>query len=265
MLAEQRQGYILELVRRDGAVRVSDLVRDLGVSDMTIRRDLGVLAASGLVQKVHGGATLVADSASYEPSFTAKSTLEQQEKRWIARAAAELVVPGTAIAMSAGTTTHAVAGELLDVPGLTVVTNSVHIADLLYQHGRSDQTVLLTGGLRTPSDAYVGPLAVNALISIHVDLVFMGVHGMTLETGFTTPNMLEAETDRALVDAGRRLVVCADHTKWGVVGISSFARIDEADTLITDSALDPAAAAVLEETVGELVLTGHDSLDRTTV
>ena len=265
MLAEQRQGHILELIWRNGAVRVADLVEDLGVSDMTMRRDRGVLAAAGLIQKVHGGATLVADSATYEPSFAAKSTLQQKEKRAIAAAAAELVEPGAAIAMSAGTTTYAVAGELLNVPGITVVTNSVQIADLLYQHGRSDQTVLLTGGVRTPSDAYVGPLAVHALATIHVDLVFMGVHGMTLETGFTTPNMLEAETDRALVDAGRHLVVVADHTKWGVVGISSIARLDEADTVITDSALDPAAAAVLEDTVRELVLTGSPVEDRTTV
>lgn len=263
MLAEQRQGHILELIRRDGAVRVAELVRNLGVSDMTIRRDLGVLSDAGLVQKVHGGATLVADSASYEPSFTAKSTLERVAKREIAAEAARLVEPGTAIGMSAGTTTHAVAGELLDVPGLTVVTNSVHIADLLYQHGRSDQTILLTGGTRTPSDAYVGPLAVNALASIHVDLVFMGVHGMTVETGFTTPNMLEAETDRALVDAGRRLVVVADHTKWGVVGISSIARLDEADTLITDGGLDAGAVAALREAVGDLVLTSSERRDRT--
>lgn len=263
MLAEQRQAHILELIRREGAVRVADLVRNLGVSDMTIRRDLGVLADEGHVQKVHGGATLVAESASYEPSFRAKSTLEQDAKREIAMAAALLVEPGTAIGMSAGTTTYAVAGELLDVPGLTVVTNSVHIADLLYLHGRSDQTILLTGGSRTPSDAYVGPLAVNALASIHVDLVFMGVHGMTVETGFTTPNMAEAETDRALVDAGRQLVVVADHTKWGVVGISSIARLDEADTLITDRGLEAAALLALGEAVGELIITDETPQDRT--
>jgi len=262
MLAEQRQSHILELIRRDGAVRVADLVQSLGVSDMTIRRDLGVLADAGLVQKVHGGATLAADSSAFEPSFTAKSTLQRAEKREIARAAAKLVEPGGAIGMSAGTTTYAIAAELLDVPGITVVTNSVHIADLMYQHGRSDQTILLTGGVRTPSDAYVGPFAVTALNSVHVDLVFLGVHGMTTETGFTTPNLLEAETNRALVDTGRRLVVVADHTKWGVVGISSMARLDEADVLITDIGLPDEATAALRESVRELVITS--TRDRTT-
>lgn len=263
MLAEQRQSHILELIRRDGAVRVSELVRNLGVSDMTIRRDLGVLADAGLVQKVHGGATLAADSSAFEPSFTAKSTLQRAEKREIAQAAAALVEPGTAIGMSAGTTTHALAAELLDVPGLTLVTNSVHIADLFHQHGRSDQNILLTGGVRTPSDAFVGPFAVNALRSIHVDLVFLGVHGMTIETGFTTPNLLEAETNRALVDSGRRLVVVADHTKWGVVGISSIARLDEANVLVTDNELDADAISALHDSVGELILTSSSPENRT--
>ena len=82
----------------------------------------------------------------------------------------------------------------------------------------------------------------------------MGVHGMEPRSGFTTPNMLEAETDRALIEAGRRLVVVADHSKWGVVGISSIARFDEADVLITDGRLEPEARAILGEAVRELVV-----------
>lgn len=254
MLAEQRQAHIVGLIHRDGAVRVSELVRDLGVSDMTIRRDLGVLAEAGLIEKVHGGATLVADSAAFEPSFAAKTALQQAEKQTIAAAASRLVEPGTAVAMSAGSTTHAVARELVNVPELTVVTNSIHIADVLYTNGRSDQTVVLTGGVRTPSDALVGPVAVRALATIHVDLVFMGVHGMTPETGFTTPNMLEAETDRALIASGRRLAVVSDHSKWGVIGICSIARLEDADLLISDDRLDAEAITALEDAVGEVII-----------
>ena len=144
--------------------------------------------------------------------------------------------------------------RLVDIPGLTVVTNSVPVADVLYAAGRSDQTIILTGGFRTPSDALVGPFAVAALRTIHLDLVFMGVHGMDLRSGFTTPNVLEADTDRALIAAGRRLVVVADSSKWGVIGISSIARLDEADTLVTDDGLDTDARAVAEEAVRELVI-----------
>lgn len=254
MLAPQRRDFILARLRASGGVRVSELVRQLGVSDMTVRRDLDALAAQGLVHKVHGGATPTAPSSTDEPGFAAKSALERAEKHAIAAAAASLVPPGSAVGLSAGTTVWAFARELLDVPGLTVVTNSVQVAELLHTAGRADQTVVLTGGLRTPSDALVGPVAVTALQSLNLDIVFMGVHGMDNRSGFTTPNLLEADTDRALIAAGRRLVVLADHTKWGVVGISTIARLDEADVLVTDSGLDTEAQRQLAEHVGQLVV-----------
>jgi DeoR/GlpR family transcriptional regulator of sugar metabolism len=256
MLARQRQALILERVRETGAVRVADLARDLGVSDMTVRRDLEILHEHGLLEKVHGGATVLSGLASYEPGFVAKSTLQQIEKAAIAAAAADLVEPGMAIGISAGTTTHALAARVADVPGVTIVTNSIRVADVLHRSGRRDQTVILTGGSRTPSDALVGSFAVGQLRSVHLDQVFMGVHGMDAKAGFTCPNLLEAETDRALIDAGRRLVVLADHTKWGVIGIASIGTLDQADVLISDHELDPAARALLAEMVGELILVG---------
>ena len=228
--------YILERVRADGGVRVADLVRELGVSDMTIRRDLELLHEQGLLEKVHGGATTRARPAPCSsPASAPRRRSQQDAKELIAdAAAAPWSSLGQAIAISAGTTTYAVARRLLDVPRLTVVTNSVPVADVLYHGGRSDQTVILTGGVRTPSDALAGPFAVAALRTVNVDLVLMGVHGMDPRAGFTTPNMLEAETDRALVEAGRRLVVVADHTKWGVIGVSTIARLAQADLLISD-------------------------------
>jgi DeoR/GlpR family transcriptional regulator of sugar metabolism len=256
MLARQRQALILDRVRETGAVRVADLARDLGVSDMTVRRDLEILHEHGLLEKVHGGATVLSGFASYEPGFVAKSTLQEAEKAAIAAAAAELVEPGMAIGISAGTTTHALAARVAEVPGVTIVTNSIRVADVLHRSGRRDQTVILTGGSRTPSDALVGSFAVGQLRSVHLDQVFMGVHGMDAKAGFTCPNLMEAETDRALIDAGRRLVVLADHTKWGVVGIASIGTLDQADVLISDQGLDPAARALLAETVGELILVG---------
>ena len=254
MLARQRQALILERVREEGAVRVADLVRALGVSDMTIRRDLEILHDRGLLEKVHGGAAAIEDSSLFEPGFTAKSTQMQAEKLAIAAVAATLVVPGTAIALSAGTTTFALARRLTEVPGLTVLTNSVPVADVLYKDGRPDQTVILSGGVRTPSDALVGPFAVDVIRSLHVDLVFMGTHGMDSRSGFTTPNILEADTNRALIASGRRLIVLADHTKWGIVGISSVARLDGADTIITDTGLDPAARDQISSSVRRLML-----------
>ncbi len=254
MLARQRQERILDQVNLRGGARVADLVDLLGVSDMTIRRDIAALARKGLVARVHGGATAVVGRSAEEPGFAVKSGLQTLEKAAIATAAAALVQPGDCVGLSAGTTTFAVGLELRHVPDLTVVTNSVPVADALHQAARADLTVILTGGVRTPSDALVGPVAVATLRSLHVDWLFLGVHGFDERAGLTTPNLVEAETDRALVEAARQVVVTADSTKWGVVGLRSMARLDEVDVLITDAGLDPDAQRILRSRVGRLIV-----------
>jgi len=253
VLAQQRQASILDQVRRLGGARVADLVAEFGVSDMTVRRDIETLAERGLVLKVHGGAVLVEGTAD-EPGYAAKSLHQRVEKAAIARAAARLAKPGSAIGISAGTTTAALAAELVSVPELTVVTNSIPVADAFYRAGRNDRTVVLTGGTRTPSDALVGPFAMSAIRSLNVDMLFMGVHGMSTHAGFTTPNLMEAETDRALVAAARRLIVVADHTKWELIGISTIATLRDAHTLITDAGLPTDARSHLASEVGELIV-----------
>ena len=258
MLARQRQALILDRVREVGAVRVADLARELEVSDMTVRRDLEILHEKGLLEKVHGGATAISSLAQFEPGFVAKSALQQAEKAAIAAAAADLVEPGMAIAISAGTTTHVLAARVADCPGITVVTNSMRVAEVLHRIGRRDQTVILTGGMRTPSEALVGSFTVAQLRSIHVDLTFVGVHGMAAAAGFTCPNLHEADTDRAMIEAGQRLVVTADSSKWGIIGIATIARLDQADVLVTDTGIDPAALIVLRDSIREVIVVEPD-------
>ena len=262
LLAEQRRALILDEVRRRGGVRVNELTRRLNVSDMTVRRDLDALARQGMIEKVHGGAVPVVEASTHEPGFEAKSALELAAKEEIAREAARLVSPGSAVALSGGTTTYALAHHLLHVDGLTVVTNSVRVADV-FEHahrqggpgaGARGTTVVLTGGVRTPSDALVGPIADRAIRSLHFDLLFLGCHGLSLEAGLSTPNLAEAETNRSFVASARRVVAVADHTKWGTVGLSTFATLDEIDTLVTDTALPEEVRAALAEQVGELVV-----------
>lgn len=256
MLASQRRSTILGLVDESGAVRVSDLVDHLGVSDMTVRRDIEHLAREGRVERVHGGAVAVGRASTHEPGFLAKSSLMTAQKHAIAEYAAALVEPGSAVAISAGTTTYELARCLRSVPDITVVTNSVPVAQLLHESSTPGQTVVLTGGLRTPSDALVGPVAVTALRSLHVDRLFLGVHGIDARAGLTTPNIVEAETNRALVESARRTCILADHTKWGVVGLSTIIELDEVDLLVTDAGLPARARAALQESVSELVVVG---------
>lgn len=259
MLASQRQELILTEIRTRGAVRVADLVASLDVSDMTVRRDIADLARRGLVRRVHGGA-VDPHHVAHEPGFRAKRELATAEKGAIARAALTLIAPGSAIALSAGTTTHLLAGLIAaerTLRPLTVVTNSLPAAETLHL-AEDALTVVVTGGTRTPSDALVGPIATRALASLRVDLLFLGVHGMDAEAGLTTPNLLEAETNGALMAAADGTVVVADHSKWGVVGLSRFARLDQVDTLLSDDALPPEAAEDLRGAVGRLVLVPVD-------
>jgi DeoR/GlpR family transcriptional regulator of sugar metabolism len=254
MLARHRQSLILQAVRNDGSARVSDLTQQLGVSDMTIRRDLEVLAKDGLVEKVHGGAVLPGSHVGHEVGFEDKLVLERPEKSVIAHAAAALVRPNTAVAIASGTTTFALAQCLLDVPGLTIVTNSLRVAGLFAtSHGPESGSVVLTGGMRTPSDALVGPVADLTIGSLHFDTLFLGCTGLDPEAGLSTPNLAEAETNRALINRARRVVVLADHTKWGVVSLASFAPVDKIDVLVTDAHLPTDARSALAGKVGEIV------------
>jgi len=115
-------------------------------------------------------------------------------------------------------------------------------------------SVVLTGGARTPSDALVGPVADLTIRSLHLDTLFLGCHGIDPTAGLTTPNLAEAETNRAFVKAARKVTVIADHTKWGIVGLSSFADLDDVDTLITDSGLPDEARTALADRVGQLII-----------
>ena len=134
------------------------------------------------------------------------------------------------------------------------MTNSIQVANVLHGVRRPDLTVILSGGVRTPSDALVGPVAVATLRALHVDMLFLGVHGISVDAGFSTPNLLEGETDQAHLASAERVVVVADHTKWGVRGSSRIARLEEAHVLVTDPGLTTEARGVLAEHIDQLIV-----------
>ncbi|MGW8484648.1 DeoR/GlpR family DNA-binding transcription regulator [Microbacterium sp. NPDC055903] len=254
VLAAERRSRILSEVRRAGAAVVGELAETLGVSEMTVRRDIDVLADQGLVDRVRGGATTPRLPDRSEVDFRSQARRMLAQKRAIARAAARLVEPGMAVGLSGGSTAWALAQELRGIPDLTIVTNSLPVGDVFARPDRADepytQTVVLTGGVRTPADALVGPVAVRALEVLHCDLVFLGVRGVDLQAGLTTSNLLEAETDRALIATGGVSVVLADHTKWNAVGLTTIADIGDVDRLITDDGLPSDAVEQLDALVG---------------
>jgi len=254
MLPAQRQDRILAEIERVGGARITQLADLLGVSEMTVRRDIDALARRSLIKKVYGGATAPARSTSDEPGFEVKSHRELAAKDQIGAVAAALIEPHSTVAVSAGTTTYATAAHLARIPSLTVVTNSVRVADYLHAYGDRTQTVLLTGGVRTPSDALVGPVAVATISDLHVDALLLGVHGMDTKAGLTTPNLMEADMNRAMIAATSRLIVLADHTKWGVVGLCAMAQLADVSVLVSDGDLSAEARDALGNLVGELIL-----------
>jgi len=174
------------------------------------------------------------------------------EKSAIAAAAAARIAPGSAIGVTAGTTTYQLVQHLLGIADLTVVTNSIAIASTLHTAGSQNLQVVITGGSPTPSNAIVGPLADRTLADLHLDQLFMGVHGMTEESGFTTPNLAEAQTNQAFIRSAREIVVIVDSTKWGVTGLGTIAPLASADVLVTDDALTGAAQRVMDREIGVL-------------
>ncbi len=253
-LAASRRVEIVRLLEASGAARVTDLAERFDVSEMTIRRDLDDLDRRGLARKVHGGA-LPTGGTTEDPGFERKSRRAMAEKRAIAHAAAQMVEPGMSVILSAGTTTWYLGALLREVPALTVVTNSPNIARQVHEPATSGQHVVLTGGtFRTPSDALVGELAQAALRQVHADLTFLGVHGLDLERGLTTPTLAEAEVDRLMLRQAHRTVVLADHTKPGIVGFAHIAPLGDVDVLVCDDRLEEVWRSPLSEAFGTLRL-----------
>jgi DeoR/GlpR family transcriptional regulator of sugar metabolism len=250
LLASQRQEEILKLLSIQGGVRVSQLTRALAVSEMTVRRDIDDLAARGLCIRVHGGALPETGTAD-EPGFDTKAKVNTEAKRAIATEAAGLVQPGQSLGISGGTTTYWVAAQLVEHPArgtLTVVTNSVPVAELLYgatAETADPITVILTGGERTPSAALVGPVADLTLSHLHTDWLFLGVHSIDPEAGLSSPNLREATTSRAQIEAATNTVLCADSSKWRTRALARIAPLSSVDMMITDSGLLPDDATEL--------------------
>jgi DeoR family fructose operon transcriptional repressor len=244
MYAEERQQHILEAARRDGRADVADLAETLNVTPETVRRDLTVLERHGLLRRVHGGAIPV-ERLGFEPDVSARAERLVAEKERIAKAALEEVPSEGAIILDAGTTTLRLAEVLPTDRELTVVTNSVQIANVITAR-RNITTYLVGGRVRGRTLAATGEWALRALDGLFVDVAFLGTNGIDLKRGLTTPDQSEAAVKRAFVGCARRSVVLTDHSKFGQVHFAHVAQLSDIEKVVTDSALDDDTAAEIE-------------------
>jgi DeoR family fructose operon transcriptional repressor len=231
MFSEQRQHKILEILRADQFVRAADLQRMLHASQASIRRDLQTLEGAGLLKRTHGGASAIM-TAGFEPSLEQKEDRFRTEKAAMAKVAVSLIRDGDTIMLDAGSTTLQIARALRHRHKIKVVTNAVNIASELSD---SDLEVTVTGGtLRRNTLALVGPLTGSTLSELHVDKLFLATNGLDLQAGITSPNLVEAEAKKAMIESAREVIVVTDHSKFGRVAFTQVCPLHRIHVLITD-------------------------------
>ena len=233
VLAAERRKRISDSLRSRGILSVAEMAQSLGATEITLRRDLRAMARDGLVVRTHGGAMLP-DGLAYEPTFSEKARQAGAQKAAIARVAATMIRPGDSILLGPGTTTLELARLLLKSPELTVVTNSLLVAQALMDAPHVE--VMLTGGtLRRSIHALVGPAAEESVRSLRASQAFISGNGFSAQRGLSTPSPVVASADRALAAAAQQVVVLADHTKIGQDTMCQTVPLARVHTLITDA------------------------------
>lgn len=244
VLGQTRQDELLSYLRAFRTGHVAELSEVLGASPSTIRRDLHELQLRGLIERLHGGATIT--TSGVEAAQTTRERSHPAEKRRIGEAAARMIEPGSTVLISGGTTTEQMLPFLGELNDITVVTNGLQIAAGLADYTDID-VIMLGGELRRESMSLLGHLVVNAVKEFTVDIAFMGAFGIDPAEGVTGANLHETQTDRAMAEAGRRVVILADSSKVAQRGPVRLTPIERVDTLVTDDGLDADSVAAFRD------------------
>ncbi len=251
LLPADRLQVIADLVRERGSVRGSELVEMLGVTDETIRRDLGRLAELGVVRRAHGGA--IAAPARDETNTAVRLREHAREKIAIGERAAQLVRPGTSILLDSGTTTLCLARALRHVADLVVVTTAV--TNALELVGNPATTVVMTGGVIRPiTFGASGALAAATLHELHVDQAFIAMHSVSVRGGLTYPSFEEVDAKRAMIEAAAEVILLADHSKFGHEALVRVAPITAVQRIISSPGIDPDEMAAIRDLGIDLII-----------
>lgn len=228
----KRHQQILEKLKLEKYVEVSDLCQELQVSSVTIRKDLKLLESKGLLYRTHGGASLE------NPYINEKPVLEKEkifitEKNDIASAAAKCILEQDTILIASGTTVQALAREIHPKDKLTVVTSSLNVSLALLKYPNV-QIMQLGGFVRHSSSSTIGNYAASILNEISCSKLFLGVDGLDLEYGLTTSSIEEAELNKKMLTSANKTIVLADSSKFGKKGFGKICELKEIDEIITD-------------------------------
>lgn len=229
-----RHSEILEIVRRDGKVTVEGLASHFGVTLQTIRRDLTDLAEAGRIERVHGGAVL--PSGTTNIGYEERRSLNLDAKRAIARACSAEIPDNISIFLNIGTSTEAVAEELLHHENLMVVTNNMNVANILA--GNSQCEIIVTGGLLRRSDGgLVGNLAAETIRQFKFDLAVIGCSALDRDGDLLDFDIQEVSVSQTILRQSRKTFLVSDHTKFSRSAPVRIASLSEIDAFFTDEPL----------------------------
>lgn len=250
----ERHKYILEKLEKYGFIRITDVAEELGVTKVTIRKDVKILESKGLLYKVHGSARL-ANPHIADRDLMTKSSLNREAKYRIAQRAAQMIEEGDSIMISAGSTTYALAEAihaLSPSPTINVVTPFLKVSALLNEV-ETIQVQQLGGTVYKKSFATRGAGACESLSDMVCSKFFLGVDGFDPDFGITTSTIEETLLSRKMMAASSKTIVLADSSKFGHHGFGRITSIDEVDVIITDSDISPEMVEIIEEAGIELI------------
>ncbi|MBQ5352810.1 MAG: DeoR/GlpR family DNA-binding transcription regulator [Alistipes sp.] len=251
----ERHKYILEKLEKFGFIRITDVAEELGVTKVTIRKDVNILEGKGLLFKAHGSARLANPHIANRDLVT-KSTLNREAKTRIAERAVQMIAQEDSIMISAGSTTYALAEAIHDMsPSLTlnVVTPFLKISALLNEV----ETIFveqLGGRVYKKSFATRGESADETLSTMVCSKFFMGVDGFDPDFGITTSTIEEAVLSRKMMAAASKVIVLTDSSKFSRHGFGRVSSIEEIDVVITDKGIAPEMVKIIEEAGIELII-----------
>ena len=250
---EDRRKKILEILNRDSKVKVIDLSKLFGISEVTARSDLDMLEESGLLERIHGGAVSTYKSY-YNMTFLDRLEANKEEKRMIAVEAASMISAGDTIILGSGTTPLFVVRELKDKKNLIIVTNSLSVVQEVSYNRNINNVILLGGNVNLQYQFTSGDDTINQLKKYKADKLILSSDGISSEFGITTYHHLEAEMNRQMIERVNKTIVVADYTKIGRASFSHIESVDKIDCLISNENANKDEIAAIKEKGTEIRL-----------
>ncbi|CAM4236437.1 DeoR family transcriptional regulator [Bordetella muralis] len=257
MILNPRQSALVELVRSHGSASIESLARHFDVTLQTVRRDVNLLAEAGLLSRFHGGVRI--ESSTIENiAYRKRQGLHAEAKQRIAQAVAKAVPDGCSLILNIGTTTEAIARALLHHRGLRVITNNLHVADILSDN--PDCEIIIAGGVVRPRDrGIVGEATIDFIRQFKVDIGLIGISGIEADGTLRDYDFREVRVARSIIDQSREVWLAADSSKFQRQAMVELAHISQIDRFFTDAYPQPPLAQVLQESGVRCVIAEADA------